>query len=285
VPNKILSLLRYRFFLHAGALPYILGASITYHTAKTFNLYLFLLGLLGLISAFAGVESFNEYFDPSKDVFSKSKEPANPSRSIFWMGTAAFIAAFLFGIQLAFLTGVFVVFLAGLGFIFAAFYVGPPVRLAYRGLGEVGIFLSYGPLITLGSYYIQSARLDVAPIVASLVPAFLISALAIGNEVADYYEDLLVGKKNIVVRIGRGKGAIVYTSTLFLSYVCIVIGLILGLPNLSVLALLTMPLAFRAAQLSIKNCDNPQLLTKALRHTIILYLTITTILILSFILS
>jgi len=285
VPNKILSLLRYRFFLHAGVLPYILGASIAYHVTKTFNLYFFLLGLVGLILAFVGVESFNEYFDVSKDVFSMKRKFSGASRVVFWIGAVAFLAAFLIGVQLAFLVGVFVVLLAVLGFVLAASYVAPPLRLAYKGFGELSIFLSYGPLITFGSYYIQSAKVDVVPLLASLVPAFLISALAIGNEVADYYEDVLVGKRNIVARIGRKKGAMVYAFVLFLSYVWIVIGLFQDMPKLSSLGLLTIPLALKAAWLSFKYHDNPRFLTEALRYTIVLYLTGMTILILSYIFS
>lgn len=285
VPHRLLSALRYRFFLHAGALPYILGASIAHHTTRTFNLYLFLLGLFGLTLAFVGVESFNEYFDPSKKVFSKSCEPSKPPRSVFWTGTIAFAVAFLIGVQLALISGALVVFLAVLGFVFAAFYVGPPLRFVYRGIGELGIFLAYGPLITFGSYYLQSAKADIAPILASFVPALLILALAIGNEIIDYYEDVLVGKRNIVARVGRKKGVIIYVSILLLSYVYIAIGLFIGLPTLSLLALLTVPLALRIVRSVFRHYDNPQLFTSAMTHTIVLYLAITTILALSYLLS
>jgi 1,4-dihydroxy-2-naphthoate octaprenyltransferase len=116
------------------------------------------------------------------------------------------------------------------------------------------------------------------------VPAFLILALAIGNEVADYYEDVLVGKRNIVARVGRKKGVMIYLFVLLLGYVYIAFGFFFGLPRLSLLILSTAPLAFKIVQLGLKNYDNPQLLTKILFYTVILYLTNTTILVLSYIL-
>lgn len=283
--QRLFRTLRYRFFLHAGALPYILGASIAYHTVRTFNLYLFLLGLLGLALAFVGVESFNEYFEPSKEVFSQSYEPSKPSRSVFWIGAIAFTAAFSIGVQLALISGAFVVLLAVIGFVFAAFYVGPPLQLAYRGIGELSIFLAYGPLITLGSYYLQAANVDIAPIFASVVPALLIMALTIGNEVIDYYEDMLVGKRNVVARVGRKKGVKIYAIVLLSSYVYIAIGLFSGLPTLSLVSLLTIPIAVRNVQSAFRHYDSPTIFASVMLHTIVLYLTITTILALSYLLS
>lgn len=76
----------------------------------------------------------------------------------------------------------------------------PPIRWSYRGLGEPFIFLSYGPTMTLGSYYVQVQRIDLVAALASLIPGLLIFVLAIINKIPDFYRD----KRNIVIRIEKG---------------------------------------------------------------------------------
>src|SRR4051812_24988761 len=59
----IISMVRYRFFLYAGLLPYGLGAAWAYTTTGTLDAPIFWSGLGGVVLAVIGVEAFNEYFD------------------------------------------------------------------------------------------------------------------------------------------------------------------------------------------------------------------------------
>ena len=56
-------MVRYRFFLYAGLLPYLLGAAWAYAVAGAFDAPVFWSGLAGVVLAVIGVEAFNEYFD------------------------------------------------------------------------------------------------------------------------------------------------------------------------------------------------------------------------------
>ena len=56
-------MVRYRFFLYAGLLPYLLGAAWAYATAGALDVPIFWSGLGGVVLAVIGVEAFNEYFD------------------------------------------------------------------------------------------------------------------------------------------------------------------------------------------------------------------------------
>lgn len=275
-------LIRYRFFLFAGAFPYFLGVAVSYNVLKNIDLSLFLVGLLGLIFAFIGVESFNEYFDISDRVFLESPRMFNPSPRILLAGVGAFAGAFLIGVYLTLTSGLLIFPLAVAGFIIAAFYVGPPLRLVYRGFGEAGIFVAYGPLMTFGGYYIQTGRVDLLPLFASVIPGLLILSLAILNEIPDYYNDLLSGKRNIVARMGRRRGAIVYICLLISVYAYIGIGGFTILPIASLLALTTAPIAYRTAQVSLRYNDAPHHFTSAISSTVILYLAFTMITTLSY---
>lgn len=268
---RFIRLVRYRFFVVAGALPYVLGAAIAVYHAVPFNLTFFLFGLLGMVLAFAGVEVFNEYFEPNDRLFSENK---------FWLGLACFALALPIGIYLTLKTGILVIILAFLGFLIAFFYVGPPLRLIYRGLGEIAIFLAYGPLMVLGSYYIQSVKVDAAVIFSSLIPGTLILSLAILNEIPDYYQDILAGKRNIVVRLGREKGAALYMTILLSSYALIILGVAIKvLPWLSLLAWLSLPLALKASLLVRRYYDQPIKLLPAVNNTALSYLAVNTTLI------
>src|SRR5205814_4969255 len=109
-----------------------------------------------------------------------------------------------------------------------AFYVRPPVRWVYRGLGETMIALSYGPWMTLGSLTLHTGRFSWGAFAASLVPGLLIGSLAIVNAIPDFYQDRLVGKRNLVVRFGRKNGVYLYLGASSLAIGVIAIGSVLG---------------------------------------------------------
>src|SRR5262249_51843758 len=92
LPVKIVSLVRYRFFLYAGLLPYLLGAAWARGMEREFHAGVFWLGFLGIFLSVVGVESFNEYFDArmgTDRVFNPSDDEYIPEW-MFWVGVAAF---------------------------------------------------------------------------------------------------------------------------------------------------------------------------------------------------
>ena len=161
---RVCSLVRYRFFLYAGLLPYLLGAAWAYALADAFDGTIFLSGLAGVVLAVVGVEAFNEYFDSrmgTDRVFNPADLPPMTD-AVLWLGIAAFAGALAVGIHLTLLRGWPILAFALLGGAAAIFYVAPPIRWAYRGLGELVIALSYGPWMVLGSLYLHTQRAVVA---------------------------------------------------------------------------------------------------------------------------
>jgi len=95
--------------------------------------------------------------------------------------------------------------LAGLALAF--FYHAPPGRLSYRGLGELAVAISYGPLVTAGTYLVQSGTIPTGIVLLSLPLGILIAAFLWINEFPDYSADALSGKRTLVVRLGRPAAA------------------------------------------------------------------------------
>ncbi len=274
--GKLASLIRYRFFLYAGLLPYLLGAAWAYGQEGVFHPRYFWLGLLGIGFSVVGVESFNEYFDArmgTDRVFNPNDDEYIPTWML-WLGIAAFAAAAGVGLWLGFVRGTPIFIYMGLGGLAALFYVGPPIRWAYRGLGEIMIALSYGPWMTLGSLYLQTQRFSPRALAASMAPALLIGALAVVNEIPDFHQDRLVGKKNLVVRLGR-KGGV----ALYLAAAALALALMIAAPNFGLLppacvaaGILGLPFLVLSARAAFKTFDTPKLFIPAVKYIVLCYL-------------
>jgi 1,4-dihydroxy-2-naphthoate octaprenyltransferase len=272
---RVASLVRYRFFLSAGLLPYLLGAAWAYAMAGQFDTALFLSGLGGVTLAVIGVECFNEFFDAQMGtdrIFNPADVPP-VTRAVFWIGTLAFAGALAVGVYLAWRLGWPILAFALLGGAAAVFYEAPPVRWSYRGLGEAVIALSYGPWMVLGSLYLHTRELSWGAFWASLVPGFMIMALAVVNAIPDYHQDRLVGKRNLVVRLGRRRGMWLYLALAAAGLLTVVIGVAAGVFPVACLgALLALPLLVSSARAALTTYESPRLFVPAIRTVVGCYL-------------
>ena len=275
---RVFSVVRYRFFLYAGLLPYLLGAAWAYAVAGAFDAAVFWSGLGGVILSVIGVEAFNEYFDArmgTDRVFNPEDVPPI-AQAVFWIGTAAFAAALAVGIHLAIHGGWPIIAFALLGGAAAIFYEAPPIRWSYRGLGELVIALSYGPWMVLGSLYLHTRAVSGAAFAASLVPACFIMALAVVNAVPDFHQDRLVGKRNLVVRLGRENGVRLYLALAAAGFLVVVGGVAAGLfPPAALAALLGVPLVVQSARCALENFAAPRRFLPAMRSMVLAYLVVT----------
>ena len=271
----VFSLVRYRFFLYAGLLPYLLGAAWAYAMAGAFDAAIFWSGLGGVVLAVVGVESFNEYFDSrmgTDRVFNPADLPPM-SGWVLWLGVAAFAGAFAVGIYLTYRGGWPIFAFALAGGLAAIFYVAPPIRWAYRGLGETVIALSYGPWMVLGSFYLHTGTLSWGALWASLVPGLLIMALAVVNAIPDYHQDRLVGKRNLVVRLGRRRGVWLYLALAAAGLVVAALGVSAGVFPVACLAtLLAAPLLVQSARVAVRTYESPRQFVPAIRAVVACYL-------------
>ncbi|TFG51511.1 MAG: prenyltransferase [Gemmatimonadales bacterium] len=94
------------------------------------------------------------------------------------------------------------------GMALAFFYHAPPFRLAYRGLGELAVAVSYGPLVCVGTYLVQRETIPTEVVLLSLPLGVLVAAFLWINEFPDYSADALSGKRTLVVRLGRRRAAL-----------------------------------------------------------------------------
>lgn len=267
----VLSLVRYRFFLYAGLLPYLLGAAWAHAVAGAFDAAVFWIGLGGIVLSVVGVESFNEYFDAQMGtdrVFNPEDLPPMAAW-VLWLGIAAFAGALAVGVYLTLRVGWPILAFAVLGGLAAIFYVAPPIRWAYRGLGETVIALSYGPWMVLGSLYLHTRALSWEALWASLVPGLLIMSLAVVNAIPDFHQDRLLGKRNLVVRLGRRRGVMLYLALASAGLLTVVAGVAAGVfPVACLAALLALPLLVSSARAALPHYESPRQFVPAIRAVV-----------------
>jgi 1,4-dihydroxy-2-naphthoate octaprenyltransferase len=271
---RVLAMVRYRFFLYAGLLPYLLGAAWAYAIVGRFDPAIFWSGLAGVVLAVVGVEAFNEYFDArmgTDRIFNPLDLPP-VTAATFWLGVAAFAGALAVGAYLAWRGGWPILAFALLGGAAAIFYEAPPVRWSYRGLGEAVIALAYGPWMVLGSLYLHTGALSSGAFWASLTPALLIMALAVANAIPDFHQDRLVGKRNLVVRLGRRRGVWLYVSLAAAGLAATAAGVAARVfPPACLATLLALPLLVASARHAFATFERPRQFVAAIRSLVACY--------------
>jgi len=197
---------------------------------------------------------------------------------VLWLGVAAFAAALAIGVFLTLRVGMPILAFALLGGAAAIFYVAPPIRWAYRGLGETVIALSYGPWMVLGSLYLHTGALSGTALAASLVPGFLIMALAVVNAIPDFHQDRLVGKRNLVVRLGRRRSVYLYLGLAAAGLLAIPAGVIAGIfPALCLVGLAAAPLFVASARCARHTFQTPREFVPAIRSIVGCYVVAVTL--------
>ncbi|MFC1713883.1 1,4-dihydroxy-2-naphthoate octaprenyltransferase [Candidatus Poribacteria bacterium] len=283
-----LGALRVKFFT-ATLVPILLGSVVAWHGTGGFNWGYFLLALLGGILIDAGLNLGNDYSDHTSGVdemnihhnpFSGGSRAIQDGllspAQILWASRICFSLGAAIGLYLDFvLPGHTLLIIGIVGVFLAYFYSAAPVRIGYTGLGELACGLGFGPVMVLGSYYVQTGRLAWQPLWASLPVGILIALVLYINEFPDYEADKRGNKRTLVVIMGKKKAMRLYPVLLLLSYALIIAG-VAGrmLPPFALISFLTVPFAFRAIKVARKNFNKIIELLPANAATITIHLAL-----------
>jgi len=271
-----------------------IGTAIAWHDGS-FNLGYFLLAWVGAILAHVGVNVFNEYFDYKSGLdFETQKTPFSGGSGMLTTGLIEPRRAYLLGMACLFIDaviGVYFVIVQGwgllpvilLGGLFSYFYT--PYLSRWR-IGEVAAGLGLGSLVVLGAYFVQTGQYTWEVIVASLAPGFLTANLLLINELPDVEADMKVGRRNLVMALGRKRAAWLYTILMVCTYLSIVLGVVFSLMPWPVLVtLLTIPLARKAIQGALQHYDDIPQLIPALGANVMAMLAIDALLTVGYVLA
>jgi 1,4-dihydroxy-2-naphthoate octaprenyltransferase len=252
-------------FLTGSLMPVAVGWALACWQQRTFSPLMLLITAIGVGALHCGGNLINDYFD------SFGSDPINVHLTPFSGGSRVIqeggltpaavrnLAYFCFALGAA--AGIFLIFrgrpwvavIGALGLAAGYFYSARPLSFMNRGLGELTIFFAFGPLITLGTYYVQTGRLTLAGALVGLPLGLLITAVIWINEFPDFEADFKAGKHHLVTRLGLEKSRWVYAALMlgpFVSLLCLVE--CFKLPDLIVAALVPLPLAIKGVHTAFK---------------------------------
>jgi 1,4-dihydroxy-2-naphthoate octaprenyltransferase len=127
----------------------------------------------------------------------------------------------------------------------------------------------------LGSYYIQTQRIDFVPFFVSVISGLSVFCLAVLNEIPDYYQDTLVGKRNLVVRLGKQKAILLLKSGLAGVFVLLILGVVTKtIPVLAMFAVATLPWLLMSIKRVEKNYDNPTAFLSSVNTIVVTHIVI-----------
>jgi 1,4-dihydroxy-2-naphthoate octaprenyltransferase len=225
------------------------GASVDY--------LLLALAIIGLVVAHAANNMINDYFDQTSgidtDDYVRALYAPHPILS-GWVTRRGLATAILVAnaIDLAILLvlaaarGPLVIAFALGGLFVSVFYVAPPIRLKYHGLGEPGVFVVWGPLMVCGTFFVATGTLPGWVWVASLPYAILVTTVLFGKHIDKIAADSAKGVRTLPVILGEAAARRV-ARVLMIAFYPIVVGaalagwigpwvmlVLLGLPRLLV---------------------------------------------------
>jgi 1,4-dihydroxy-2-naphthoate octaprenyltransferase len=248
-------------FLTGSLIPVLLAAGLAYHHGFFQGLELFLI-LIGVGSLHIAANMINDYFDaPGSDIINLHPTPFSggsrviqeetlSARRVLWVSILFFVLAVIAGLVLVFMGHPYVAFVGLLGLIAGLFYSADPLKFMSRGLGEITIFLAFGPLITWGTYYVLTGLLTWPAFFLGFPLGFLITAVIWINQFPDIQADRAARKNNLVVRLGLESSRWIYLLLMLLPFPFLfVLSGIQGISFFILLALLALPLAIKAIRI------------------------------------
>jgi 1,4-dihydroxy-2-naphthoate octaprenyltransferase len=247
-------------FFTASIVPITLGAAVSWYYSGLFSPWIFLLSLAVTICLHAGANVVNDYFDYRSgcDVINKEYVPMFSGGSrllvegllgpteVYLYAISFFALGAMSSLLLFSIRGWIIILIVASGIVAGYFYT---THLATRGVGELAVGIEFGPIAVIGSYFAQTGMLDFNPLWASIPVGLMIADILWINEVPDIKADAESGKKTLVARMGKRKAIGSFKAILLLTYLVVVLGVLLNLlPLLSLIALLTIPIALGATK-------------------------------------
>src|SRR5213079_1604539 len=98
-------------------------------------------------------------------------------------------------------------------------YTGGPRPYGYEGLGELFVFLFFGVVAVVGSYFVQVEVLRWEAFALSVPVGLLAAAILVVNNVRDIETDRRAGKRTLAVKLGRDSASNVYGAMLGVAFV------------------------------------------------------------------
>ncbi len=252
-----------------GARPRTLPAAIAPVVVATalvgadFNWFRAALALKVAVWLQIGVNFANDYSDGVKGT---DADRVGPTRLVAsGMATASavkvaaivsFAIASIAGAWLALLTTPWLILIGVISIAAAWGYTGGKNPYGYRGFGELSVFLFFGVVATMGTYYVQTEQITVLSFIVSIPMGALSCAILAINNLRDRPKDALVGKLTVAVRIGDRNSRLMYVALLALAHLAAIATLIPA----ALLTVLALPMSISISRQVLSGISGKELI-------------------------
>src|SRR5881227_3179197 len=211
--------------LPAAVAPVLVGTSLALG-AGTFHPLAFVAALLGAIFIQVGTNLSNDYSDARRGADTEDRlGPVRvtagglvPPSQVLLATYLSFAAAVACGAYLVAVAGPELLAVGAASILAGVLYTGGPRPYGYEGLGELFVFLFFGVVAVVGSYFVQTEKLEWEAFALSVPVGLLAAAILVVNNVRDIDTDRRAGKRTLVVRLGRTRTRVLFAVVVYLAY-------------------------------------------------------------------
>jgi len=252
------------FAYSASVTPVILAAmlALTYNPDRTYW-FLFPVILICAVLFHTGANLVSEYFDyknqvDKSDTFGSSRvlvEGLLQPKQVLNAGIILFALGFVLGLILVYFRGTDILILGLIGLIGGYFYTAKPFQFKYIALGDLLIFLLFGPLLVLGAYLGLTGEMNYSVLLVSIPIGFLVVAILHANNTRDIKFDRRAQIKTLAMLVGLKGAKIEYYFLIFGAFLSVILLILFKiLSPWSLLVFVSLPPALKNVKL-ISNVD------------------------------
>jgi 1,4-dihydroxy-2-naphthoate polyprenyltransferase len=237
--------------LPAAVAPVLVGTALA-GSEDVFHPLRFVAALVGSIFIQIGTNLSNDYSDARRGADTEDRlGPVRvtagglmPPRTVLVGTYVAFGLAVAAGLYLTAVAGWELLVVGVASILAGVLYTGGPRPYGYEGLGELFVFLFFGVVAVVGSYFVQVEDLRWEAFALAVPVGLLAAAILVVNNVRDIETDRRAGKRTLAVRLGRLAARRLYAAMLAVAFVApVVIWIAGGLSAWLLLSLAALPLA------------------------------------------
>ena len=246
-----------------SAISVSVGAALA-ATHGSFSWGLYLLTLVALVAVHGGVNLMNDFFDfrSGVDIEEVATARYRPHplvegriypMPVLWLSILLLGMGAVLGLMLAFLRGWEIFWIGLVGVAAGVFYTAPPFAYKYKALGELSVFLMWGPLSVEAAYFVQRQQLGWDAFWVSIPFGVLVALVLFANNLRDAETDGSARVSNLAILFGPENGPLVYAAMVLAALVSVVVMSVLGpLGPWSLIVLLSLPVAVRLLRVMVR---------------------------------
>ncbi len=215
----------------------------------------YLVTAVGITLFHAAANVINDYFDTRYQIDQHDSPTAKyrpqpilsgmlTPRQLLGEAVVLFALTFCVGMAAAVLISWHILWIGVAGFLLSVYYTAGPVKFKYRALGELAVFVVWGPLMVEGAYAVQRHSLSGKALAISVPFGLLVSLVLFANNMRDTTYDSRQNVKTLGTILGPERSFHLFTGLIVMAYLSVLVMILAGIMSLwGLLIFLSVPSA------------------------------------------